>query len=43
MGPIISDAQWRGEDEEGSNVTAPLCISNSVEDEHVYSGSMNQF
>lgn len=43
--PITSNAQWKGEDvpdQDRGNVTACLCISDSLADENVYSGSMNQ-
>lgn len=43
--PITSNAQWKGEDvpdQDRSSVTACLCISDSLTDENVYSGSMNQ-
>lgn len=40
------NAHWKGEDaphQGRSNVTACLCISGSLADENVYSGSMNQW
>lgn len=43
--PITSNVRWKGEDvpdQNRGNVTACLCISDSLADENVYGGSMNQ-